>query len=243
MQTSERCEIFKRLPLRELSLDATESSIYQAIWGKSMRRKREILWFIVLLSMGAAGAGFSLCQAPASADTGVAASTPPADSAQPADSVRWTRQKQCPKRRSIWFLREPRCCFRSQRNQHQERQSGRRRLPRLTFPVVVGSRVMIPAGVYVQGVVDRVARAGRIKGRQRNLIFTSLQSFFRMARSSRFPELSTACPARRTEPSRAMKAPSSKIRTRAATSQGRPRSASKEPESAPSAESATGHPP
>ena len=25
-----------------------------------------------------------------------------------------------------------------------------------TFPVVVGSRVMIPAGVYVQGVVDRV---------------------------------------------------------------------------------------
>ncbi len=34
-----------------------------------------------------------------------------------------------------------------------------------TFPVVVGTRVAIPAGVYVQGVVDRVQRAGRIKGR------------------------------------------------------------------------------
>jgi len=28
-----------------------------------------------------------------------------------------------------------------------------------TFPVVVGNRVMIPAGVYVQGTVDRVERA------------------------------------------------------------------------------------
>ena len=34
-----------------------------------------------------------------------------------------------------------------------------------TFPVVVGNRVAIPAGVYVQGVVDRVQRAGRVKGR------------------------------------------------------------------------------
>ncbi len=34
-----------------------------------------------------------------------------------------------------------------------------------TFPVVDGNPVMIPAGVYVQGVVDRVARAGRIRGR------------------------------------------------------------------------------
>ena len=34
-----------------------------------------------------------------------------------------------------------------------------------TFPVVVGNRVAIPAGVYVQGVIDRVQRAGRVKGR------------------------------------------------------------------------------
>ena len=44
-----------------------------------------------------------------------------------------------------------------------------------TFPVVVGNRVMIPAGVYVQGVVDRVARAGRVKGRaQLDLHFTTM---------------------------------------------------------------------
>ncbi len=44
-----------------------------------------------------------------------------------------------------------------------------------TFPVVVGSRVMIPAGVYVQGVVDRVVRAGRVKGRaQLDMHFTSI---------------------------------------------------------------------
>jgi type IV secretion system protein VirB10 len=44
-----------------------------------------------------------------------------------------------------------------------------------TFPVVVGNRVMIPAGVYVQGVVDRVVRAGRGKGRsQLDMHFTSI---------------------------------------------------------------------
>lgn len=44
-----------------------------------------------------------------------------------------------------------------------------------TFPVVVGSRVMIPVGVYVQGVVDRVQRAGRMKGKaQLDMHFTSM---------------------------------------------------------------------
>lgn len=44
-----------------------------------------------------------------------------------------------------------------------------------TFPVVVGNRVMIPAGVYVQGVVDRVERAGHMKGRaQLDMHFTSI---------------------------------------------------------------------
>lgn len=44
-----------------------------------------------------------------------------------------------------------------------------------TFPVVVGNRVLIPAGVYVQGVVDRVARAGRVHGSaQLDMHFTSM---------------------------------------------------------------------
>lgn len=44
-----------------------------------------------------------------------------------------------------------------------------------TFPVVVGNRVMIPSGVYVQGVVDRVVRAGHVKGKaQLDMHFTSM---------------------------------------------------------------------
>lgn len=44
-----------------------------------------------------------------------------------------------------------------------------------TFPVVVGNRVMIPVGVYVQGVVDHIARAGRMKGHaQLDMHFTSI---------------------------------------------------------------------
>jgi len=44
-----------------------------------------------------------------------------------------------------------------------------------TFPVVIGNRELIPAGVYVQGVVDRVQRAGQIHGKaQLDMHFTSL---------------------------------------------------------------------
>jgi hypothetical protein len=34
-----------------------------------------------------------------------------------------------------------------------------------TFPVVVGGRVLIPAGVYVQGYIDGLQRGGKVKGR------------------------------------------------------------------------------
>lgn len=44
-----------------------------------------------------------------------------------------------------------------------------------TFPVVVGNRVLIPAGVFVQGVVDRVLRAGHVRGKaQLDMHFTSM---------------------------------------------------------------------
>ncbi len=44
-----------------------------------------------------------------------------------------------------------------------------------SFPVVGNSRIMIPVGVYVQGVVDRVVRPGRVKGRaQLDLHFTTI---------------------------------------------------------------------
>ena len=43
-----------------------------------------------------------------------------------------------------------------------------------TFPVVVGNRVLIPSGVYVQGVIDSVMRPGREKNAQLNMHFTSM---------------------------------------------------------------------
>jgi hypothetical protein len=44
-----------------------------------------------------------------------------------------------------------------------------------TFPVVVGNRVMIPNGVYVQGVVDNVVRGNRGTGKaQLDMHFTSI---------------------------------------------------------------------
>jgi hypothetical protein len=43
------------------------------------------------------------------------------------------------------------------------------------FPVIGGSQVTIPVGVYVQGVVDRVQRPGRVKGRaQIDMHFTTM---------------------------------------------------------------------
>jgi hypothetical protein len=44
-----------------------------------------------------------------------------------------------------------------------------------TFPVVQDGTVVIPAGTYVQGVVDQVKRSGRVKGRAEILMhFTTL---------------------------------------------------------------------
>ena len=44
-----------------------------------------------------------------------------------------------------------------------------------TFPVTQNNRMLIPAGTYVQGVVDNVKRPGRVKGRAEVLMhFTTL---------------------------------------------------------------------
>jgi len=43
------------------------------------------------------------------------------------------------------------------------------------FPVVVNGKIIVPPGTYVQGVVSRVERPGRVKGRAQILIhFTSM---------------------------------------------------------------------
>lgn len=44
-----------------------------------------------------------------------------------------------------------------------------------SFPVVVNGRIVVPAGTYVQGVITRTQRAGRVKGRSELLVhFTSM---------------------------------------------------------------------
>jgi len=43
-----------------------------------------------------------------------------------------------------------------------------------SFPVVVGNRVMIPTGVYVQGTVDRVVPGGRRNKAELDMHFTSI---------------------------------------------------------------------
>ena len=44
-----------------------------------------------------------------------------------------------------------------------------------TFPVSIDNKMVIPAGTYVQGVIDKVVRPGRVKGRaQLQMHFTSL---------------------------------------------------------------------
>src|SRR5579862_7839490 len=44
-----------------------------------------------------------------------------------------------------------------------------------SFPVTIAGRMVIPAGTYVQGVIDRVHRPGRVKGKAEILMhFTSL---------------------------------------------------------------------
>lgn len=44
-----------------------------------------------------------------------------------------------------------------------------------SFPVVIDGHVLIPDGAYVQGVIDRVKRPGRVKGRAEiNMHFTSI---------------------------------------------------------------------
>ena len=88
-----------------------------------------------------------------------------------------------------------------------------------TFPVVVGNRVMIPSGVYVQGVVDRVERAGRVKGRaQLDMHFTSI--IFPNGTVVEIPGWSTACPAQVNNRSRTMARGQSNSR---ATRDGMPR--------------------
>jgi len=82
-----------------------------------------------------------------------------------------------------------------------------------TFPVVVGNRVLIPACVFVQGVVDRVARAGHVKGKaQLDMHFTSM--IFPNGSVVEIPGVVNGLPGASKQQVKKAREPSNKIRTK-----------------------------
>jgi type IV secretion system protein VirB10 len=135
-----------------------------------MRLLRGVLAGIALLGVGIGFADVGICQAPTAADSSTGASVQSSSSA-PVDATKVAPEKKIytvPAGTKVLLQ------IRSAINT-KSAKAGDGVYLASTFPVVVGSRVMIPAGVYVQGVVDRVARAGRVKGRaQLDIHFTSI---------------------------------------------------------------------
>jgi len=177
---------------QELSLDAKWASITagdKALQGKmedSMRYLRGTLAFAIALSLGLVGLNSGIAQtgaaqadqtatAPASAP--VQAAEPAAEAASPAMAAPPTDAATTAPQKQMYTVPAGTKVLLQLRSAINTRsaKAGDGVYLASTFPVVVGSRVMIPAGVYVQGIVDRVARAGRVKGRaQLDLHFTSM---------------------------------------------------------------------
>jgi type IV secretion system protein VirB10 len=135
-----------------------------------MRLMRGILTGAMSICIGVASPNFSLCQAPVQPDIPSNAATQPSgtSSAEVAQASPEKKTYTVPAGTKVLLQ------IRSAVNTRSAKPGDGVYLAS-TFPVVVGSRVMIPAGVYVQGVVDRVARAGRVKGRaQLDIHFTSI---------------------------------------------------------------------
>jgi len=116
-----------------------------------------------LAGLISAGAGFGLAQTEPATSAAPAATSPSAEPAPPAKST-----YVVPAGTKILLQ------LRSAINTRSAKAGDGVYLYSI-FPVVVGNRVMIPTGVYVQGVIDRVQRGGRIKGKaQLDMHFTSI---------------------------------------------------------------------
>src|ERR1017187_854392 len=125
-----------------------------------MRLIRGCLATVVLLALGVTTHHAGFAQAPASTEPAPAPSVEPADTSQGPSPVEAVPRKAYTVPAGTKVLLQ----LRSGINTRSAKPGDGVYLAS-TFPVVVGNRVMIPSGVYVQGVVDRVARAGRVKGR------------------------------------------------------------------------------
>jgi type IV secretion system protein VirB10 len=117
--------------------------------------------------------------APAQADAGVpaqapAAAGPPASQATTAPVSDTTPPRPAPKTYTVAAGTKILLQLRSGINTKSAKPGDGVYLAS-TFPVVLGNRVMIPAGVYVQGMIDRVVRAGHVKGKSElDMHFTSI---------------------------------------------------------------------
>lgn len=119
-------------------------------------------------------AAISLGLALAAGTAGAQEQTPPKDTAQPAAENSAAPAAEQPRQYTVPAGTKVLLQLRSGINTRSARPGDGVYLAS-TFPVVVGNRVLIPAGVYVQGMVDRVARAGRVKGKaQLDMHFTSI---------------------------------------------------------------------
>jgi type IV secretion system protein VirB10 len=141
-----------------------------------MRLMRGTLAWAIALSLGAAGASLSVAQndaspAPGRPDTAPNAGTQTVSSAPDTETV-----AAVPARKTYTVPAGTKVLLqlRSAVNTKSAKPGDGVYLAS-TFPVVVGNRVMIPAGVYVQGVVDRVVHPGRVKGKaQLDMHLTSI---------------------------------------------------------------------
>ncbi|MGA2671908.1 MAG: hypothetical protein ABSE99_01660 [Terracidiphilus sp.] len=131
-------------------------------------------WLAAAIALGlmvaASGTGFAQTPAPETAPAQAPSVAPsPADQATPAPAAAPAKKTYTVPSGTKVLLQ-----LRSSINTHSAKPGDGIYLAS-TFPVVVGNRVMIPSGVYVQGVVDRVVRAGHMKGRaQLDMHFTSM---------------------------------------------------------------------
>jgi len=139
-----------------------------------MRKLPGALAAALVVGIMAMAADAGRAQEPAQVETTAPAPAQQADAAPVADAAQATPQAHAKKTYTLPAGTKVLLQLRSALNSQSARPGDGVYLAS-TFPVVLGNRVMIPAGVYVQGVVDRVERAGRVKGRaQLDMHFTSI---------------------------------------------------------------------
>lgn len=139
-----------------------------------MRLVRATLRIVLAIGLVAAASGYAVAQAPAQTDTGSSAPSPAPSSAPTSAPLDSSANASSKPTYTVPAGTKVLLQLRSGINTRSAKPGDGVYLAS-TFPVVVGNKVMIPSGVYVQGIVDRVVRAGHVKGKaQLDMHFTSI---------------------------------------------------------------------